>query len=258
MTSKNKIVQLHGNLLNSLKNKDNTTIGKVLADLKQALSQPNETTGLKEEQLSEILQDYFEATALSSVMRNDMDGFKEAIADVHSFYGTQTKESAKKYLMIGLHLMYLLVTNRLADFHMLLEQVDQSVQQKDPYIFTPVQLEQSLNEGAYNKVILNEKNLPSPYYSIFVQILMDTVRNEISLCLEKSYKSLSIKDAARMLLYENEKDLMTFAQQKHWRLANKEFIFGSELPDAASRNTLDTVRLAKQNIFYAKQLEMIV
>jgi hypothetical protein len=96
--------------------------------------------------------------------------------------------------------------------------------------------------------------------------------NEISSCLEKSYKNLSIKDAARMLLYENEKDLMAFAQQvplkflskhrrlfkKDWRLVNKEFIFGSELPDATSRNTLDTVRLAKQNIFYAKQLEMIV
>lgn len=34
----------------------------------------------------------------------------------------------------------------------LLEQVDQDVQQKNPYIKTPVKLEQSLIEGAYHKV----------------------------------------------------------------------------------------------------------
>lgn len=62
--------------------------------------------------------DYFENNALHAVVRNELDAFQEAISDVHNFYESQSKESAKKYLMIGLHLMYLLVTNRLSDFHM--------------------------------------------------------------------------------------------------------------------------------------------
>lgn len=40
----------------------------------------------------------------------------------------------------------------------------------------PVKLEQYLMEGAYNKVILNEKTIPSPFYAPFVKILMNTVR----------------------------------------------------------------------------------
>lgn len=31
-------------------------------------------------------------------------------------------------------------------------------------------------EGAYNKVLLDEKNIPTPYYSFFVSILFDTIR----------------------------------------------------------------------------------
>lgn len=57
-------------------------------------------------------------TALYAVSRNDMEGFKEAITDVYSFYRSQSKVSAKKYLMIGLHLMYLLVSDQLSEFHM--------------------------------------------------------------------------------------------------------------------------------------------
>lgn len=136
-----------------------------------------------------FLEDYFEINALYNVLRGDMSAFEEAISDVHSFYLCQRQESTNKYLMLGLHLMYLIAANKLSDFHMvilnwliftaffqLLEQIDQSVQQKNPYIMMPVKLEQSLMEGAYNKVILNEKAIPSPYYAPFIKILMDTVR----------------------------------------------------------------------------------
>ncbi|MFH4983952.1 hypothetical protein AB6A40_010661 [Gnathostoma spinigerum] len=78
--------------------------------------------------------------------------------------------------MIGLHLMFLLATNRLAEFHMSLEQVDRAAQENNPYISTPVKLEQSLMEGVYNKVVLTEGTIPSSYYALFVRILMDTVR----------------------------------------------------------------------------------
>lgn len=31
-------------------------------------------------------------------------------------------------------------------------------------------------EGAYNKVVLTEKNIPSPFYTVFIRIMMDAVR----------------------------------------------------------------------------------
>jgi 26S proteasome regulatory subunit N12 len=57
-----------------------------------------------------------------------------------------------------------------------LETVDQKLQATNPYISMPVKLEQYLMEGAYNKVVLTEKNLPSPFYMVFVKIMLDTVR----------------------------------------------------------------------------------
>lgn len=48
-----------------------------------------------------LLGDYFELNALYSVVRNDMDGFGEAIEDVHSFYECGSQESTQKYLMYG-------------------------------------------------------------------------------------------------------------------------------------------------------------
>jgi len=214
---------------------------------------------------STIHKDYFEINALYNVLIADLNGFQEAIAKVHCFYESGESSSNNKYLMFGLHLMYLLATNKVSDFHMLLEQIDQSVQQKNPYISTPVKLEECLMEGAYNKVVLTEKTIPSPFYAVFIKILMDTVRNEIASCIEKSYERLLVKDACYMLLFEQKQnDVLVFAKQRGWKTEKSEFVFENTInkrPQAvnsSAKSTLDTQRITEQNLFYAKQLEMII
>ncbi|VDN22337.1 unnamed protein product [Gongylonema pulchrum] len=123
-----------------------------------------------------------------------------------------------------------------------LEQIDQDVQQNNPYIWTPVKLEQSLMEGAYNKLMLTEKNIPSPYYAPFIRIAMDSVRDEIASCMECSFVKVSQEDAAQLLLFNDVHEVIPFAE----KIA------------AEQRQFLDTKRTTKQAIFYAKQLEMIV
>lgn len=44
------------------------------------------------------------------------------------------------------------------------------------YIQHPVQLEQHLMEGAYNKLLLAKENVPAESYSFFMNILIETVR----------------------------------------------------------------------------------
>ncbi|VDM68031.1 unnamed protein product [Strongylus vulgaris] len=109
-----------------------------------------------------------------------MVAFDDAIPRVLSFYDQCPSAAENKYLMVGLNLMFLLASNRLSDFHMLLESVPQHIQTSNPYISTPVRLEQSLMEGAYNKVILTEKTIPSQYYSTFIRIMMDAVRYSLN------------------------------------------------------------------------------
>lgn len=122
---------------------------------------------------------------------------------------------------MGLNLLSLLSQNRLADFHTvrieLLNQsiVDFSLQelellppkdiQTNLYIKHPVSLEQYLMEGSYNKVnlfspydhiaqlllkvFLAKENVPSPLFTFFMDILLNTIRYDIGDIL--SFRTLS-------------------------------------------------------------------
>ncbi|VDN27711.1 unnamed protein product [Gongylonema pulchrum] len=124
--------------------KDLGAIGTALKQLKDLMNNADALRG-----------DVYEIEVLCAILNSDLEAFHEAISVLISFYQSYSlnKEWPNKWLMIGLNLMYLLATKQHAQFHMFLEQIDQDVQQNNPYIWTPVKLEQSLMEGAYNKVI---------------------------------------------------------------------------------------------------------
>ncbi|KAK6049369.1 hypothetical protein COOONC_13126 [Cooperia oncophora] len=113
----------------SKEQKNTNTIEQVLKQMEEALFDQAAIGSLDAKALTTIYKDYY----------------------VLSFYDQCPSAAENKYLMIGLNLMFLLASNRLSDFHMLLESVPQSIQSNNPYISTPVRLEQSLMEGAYNK-----------------------------------------------------------------------------------------------------------
>ncbi|KAI1716423.1 CSN8/PSMD8/EIF3K family domain-containing protein [Ditylenchus destructor] len=261
-----KIEALHKSLLSDwAKQPQNLNAVKQLLDqIEVQLKDFAALSALSPVAATSIHKDFFEISALYNAALADLNGFQEAIAKVHCFYESQpdASSSTNKYLMFGLHLMYLLATNRVSDFHMLLEQIDESVQQNNPYISTAVKLEECLMEGAYNKVILTEKNIPSPYYAVFIRILMGTIRNEIASCIEKSYERLLVKDACNMLLFDKQNDMLSFAKQRGWKSDKNEFHFERPVKNAqaevGAKSNLDTKRITEQNLFYAKQLEMII
>ncbi|CAG9532121.1 unnamed protein product [Cercopithifilaria johnstoni] len=244
-------------------NKEPKTLSAVSSALKQVkemMENPETLRGLSSAALHVIHRDVYEIDALYAVLQSDLKAFHEAISVVMNFYNCyrSSEESPNKFLMIGLNLMYFLTTNQHAQFHMLLEQIDQKVQQNNPYITTPVKLEQSLMEGVYNKVVLTEKNIPSSYYALFIRISMDTVRDEIASCIECSFKKVSQKDAAQLLLFNNVSEVIPFAKKRSWKSSGNTYIFEQGLSGPIQKEQLDTKRIAKQTIFYAKQLEMIV
>lgn len=52
-----------------------------------------------------------------------------------------------------------------------------------------------------------------------MDILLDTIRGEIAVCVEKAYEKLSLKDAARMLYLPNEEAAKVFGtkvKSKKW------------------------------------------
>ena len=72
----------------------------------------------------------------------------------------------------------------MAEFHTELERLTQK-ELESIYIRHPLNLEQYIMEGSYNKVISLKGSVPAESYNFFFEILLKTVRNEIASCLEK-------------------------------------------------------------------------
>jgi 26S proteasome regulatory subunit N12 len=80
------------------------------------------------------------------------------------------------YQLLGLNLLCLLSQNRVAEFHTELERLPHTEIYKNVYLKHPVNLEQYIMEGSYNKVILAKDNVPAESFKFFMEILLDTVR----------------------------------------------------------------------------------
>jgi 26S proteasome regulatory subunit N12 len=120
---------------------------------------------------------------------------------------------------------------------------------------------------------------PADSYKFFIDILLDTVRNEIGVCLERAYEKISLQQSSKRLYLKTNEEVKTFGakvreqlqiyifyfqfnfdaliSQKNWTLSPDGFYhFASEIPKA--KEPIPSVELAEQTIFYARELEMIV
>uniref|UniRef100_A0A2K6PV96 26S proteasome non-ATPase regulatory subunit 8 n=1 Tax=Rhinopithecus roxellana TaxID=61622 RepID=A0A2K6PV96_RHIRO len=143
-------------------------------------------------------------------------------------------ESAYMHQLLGLNLLFLLSQKRVAEFHTELEWLPAKDIQTNVYIKHPVPLEQYLMEGSYNKVFLAKGNIPTESYTFFIDILLNTIRDELAGCIEKAYEKIPFTE---MTDYTKN-----FASQQQ------------ESEDI----TIPSRELAKQVTEYARQLEMII
>lgn len=190
-------------------------------------------------------------------------------------------DSQNKYQLLGLNLLFLLSQNRVSEFHTELELLPQETIQTNEYIRHPLALEQYLMEGSYNKIFAAKVSMsksafnlivsylmkllflffkghgPSQSYNVFMDILLDTVRDEIGACLESSYDKISTKEAQKRLNFKSEKDVIAFGKKRNWILGSDNVYTFSSKTDKP-KEPLPSVELAEQAIFYARELEMIV
>lgn len=61
-----------------------------------------------------------------------------------------------------------------------------------------------------------------------MNILLNTIRDEIASCLEKAYNKIDFSEAARMLFFESEKPMAQYADKKQWIREGKCFVFKKE------------------------------
>ena len=139
-----------------------------------------------------LARNTLEIGALWSIQNQDIPSFQRYVAQVKCYYfdyGSLLQESSYKYQILGLNLLSLLAQNRLAEFHTEMELLSPE-EQKNVYIKYPIRLEQFLMEGSFHKVFLDKGNVPAKNYSYFIDILINTMRDEIASCAEKAYSQV--------------------------------------------------------------------
>jgi len=201
--------------------------------------------------------------ALLSLKRRDVPSFERFSTQLKIYYFDYGKRyslphSALQYQILGLNLLRLLAQSKLDEFHTEVELIP-SDKQNDIFVRQPLQLEQYMMEGAYNKVLQARTEVPSESYNIFMDQLMGTVRNAIAECIEKSYDHLRISDASKLLALSNQ-DLQNLATERKWKTIqiNNENFFNFKVETQQTNQLPTHKRIIKDALQYAKELERIV
>jgi len=236
--------------------------GKLLLDLKIGLTMLSDGDKPMDERELLLAREVYEIGAQYSVATKDVSSFERYMSMLKSIYTDQSAalpESSRMYELLGLNLLFLLSQNRLGDFHTELELLPPDILLSNPYIENPVQLEQFIMEGKYNKVIDTRYNVPAESYKFFIDVLLETIRIEIARCMEKSYEDIDAEECRKMLHLEsgsldnfiNERDWIHDKRAKKIRFINKE-------KTPANDVELPSKELAAMAISYAKEMEKIV
>lgn len=208
-----------------------------------------------------MARDTLEIAAQCAIVKEDIPAFERALAQLKPFYfdlENRIPESPYRYLLLGLNLLCLLAQNRLADFHTELELLSPKDIQTNPYLKHPVSLEQYLMEGSYNKVFLAKGNVPSPLFTFFMDILLNTIRDEIAFCMEKSYRKISLNEAARILYLNKAEEVKEIATKHGWKLHSDQAFHFSDNQNKSENEHVPANDIASQMIQYAREMEIII
>ena len=257
---------LHSNLLTAWKAsaRQLDKIEELLNQLKPFLLQLHYLphTGDVDKKNLQLARDVLEIAVLWSIEKEDVVLFQRYMCQLKSYYfdyQTVLPESPYKYQILGLNLLHLLAQNRLAEFHTELELLPME-KLSDVYISYPVSLEQHLMEGSYHKVFLSKSSLPAANYHFFVDILMQTIQEEIASCAETAYEQISVLEVAKILWLDSQDELEAFQKRRDWKLdkSGKNFLFNSGDKQREEAHFIKSVPLILQSLGYAKELEKIV
>jgi 26S proteasome regulatory subunit N12 len=172
---------LHRTLLQSCKNNDWNTAAKAIPPLKIALMERNAL--VPSDSVNPALlfaaRDILEMAAITSIHKDDSEGFTRYYDQLQPFYLNRTlatKQSVMRTRVSGLYLLLLLSKNDIAGFHTTLEHLadvlGRETLEKDPNLKYPMELEQWLMEGAYNRVwnAANGDKVPSADYLVYTKV----------------------------------------------------------------------------------------
>lgn len=164
-----------------------------------------------------LAREVYEYATLLSVEKHDIQEYEKHMSVLRTYYDEQFRQlipdSQKMQTMLGLHLLYLLAFNKIAEYHTEIELIPIEEQHNNVFIKVPVSLEQHFVEGSYNKILSQAKrgqSVPHEAYQFFVDKFADAIRFEIARSAEKAYESLKLADTAKLFMIQNDAELKQF------------------------------------------------
>ena len=211
----------------------------------------------KLEKISAI--DVLENAIILSINLGDKDLFARHISSLRTYYHDfgDDIQSNLKYTMIGLNLLYLLVENKLAEFHCELELLTTNEMDKKEIAFC-TQLDQHLMVGSYDHVLAAAENPPVSYYVFFLKSLLETVRMNISDCAAASYSTLTTSAATKILMFSSEKETLQFISQYYPDWSVNGSLINLRATKSLKSEEIPSLKVISQSLTYATELERIV
>jgi 26S proteasome regulatory subunit N12 len=219
---------------------------------------PAPPSAVQDEELL-IAREALEYGALLAIKTVDILAFERQIAQLKTYYtdyAQRLPESSRQYPILGLNLLRLLAQNRIAEFHTELELLPAHLTTSNVYIKFPAQLEQHIMEGSYNKVLsAKQDGIYAQEGMYFMDMLVDTVREEIAQCSEKAYASIGASELQGLLMLGSEAELGDYAEERGWVISGGSVTFGGNEEKPLE---LPATQLIQETLAYAKELERIV
>lgn len=158
---------------------------------------------------------------LSCILKNER-AFELSYLQIKPFYFDYIKpqffskglpKSEKFLYYVGLYLLFLLSNNRTTDFSTELELLNVE-DRNSHYIKVSLDIEQCIMEGNYSQ-LARLKNSNDKFYNYYLNKFDDTTRYQIARSMEKSYQSLNVNEAMKLLMFSNQQDLGNFIRQQN-------------------------------------------
>ncbi|KER24748.1 hypothetical protein T265_07637 [Opisthorchis viverrini] len=118
-------------------------------------------------------------------------------------------------------------------------------------------MEQHLMEGNFQRVFLSKDNVPSKRYDFFIDILLNTTRDEVASCIEAAYESLSLQEAARTLFFDNQQSMLTYGAQRNWTLDSNN-VYHFQKDTKQEDDSIPSSDVTKVMLEYTKELDQII
>lgn len=208
-----------------------------------------------------LAREVLEIGALVSARMKDLDQFEHYFNQLQVYYsdiGVGDLPESPRYMMIlGLNLVRLLVVSRIAQFHTELEKIYRAGD-KNPYIRFAVLLERCSMEGSYKKLLNSRRQAPSNEYIPVVEMLEQTVRNEVARCIPQSYNVLSLQAAQTILMLPSAQNVLEVGREQGWELGpdGRSFVFTRA--EDVTKTKIPFEEMIRQHVAYAADLQKIV